>query len=107
MAASSKLKFNCLVLGEPIDTMFVVTIEADENVADLRNAIKAAITPTFEHVPANLIDLWKVSIAAHVHFNLDPKNFVDEPRLQPWEKLGSLFTDPPVEGHVHIIVKPK
>ncbi|KAG6846431.1 hypothetical protein H0H93_014006 [Arthromyces matolae] len=106
MAASSKLKLNCLVLGEPIENMFEVRIEADESVAALRNAIKAAITPAFAHVGVRLIYLWKVSIAAHVHFNLDPKNFVDEPLLQPWEELGSLFTDPPVEGHVHIIVKP-
>ena len=59
---SSTLNLNCLVLGDDASRTFPIKIAKSDTVGDLRKLIKDENTPAFDHVPANTLVLWKVSI---------------------------------------------
>jgi hypothetical protein len=50
-----------IVLGEDINRIFPVMIEATKSVAILKDEIKKKKKPEFDHVPADSLILWKVS----------------------------------------------
>ncbi|KAI6134394.1 hypothetical protein EV401DRAFT_2204424 [Pisolithus croceorrhizus] len=90
-AASSALQatisLNCLVLGDSRDHIFPVEISSSKTVGALREAIKDKKQYTFHHVEADKL------------FNFD------EP-LRATSILAKVFTDPPLEEHLHIVVQP-
>lgn len=104
-----QLKLNCIVLdGSNTNQIFSVRIsDEDSNVDDLKEKIKEKKRAAFDHIPADTLKLWNVSIS--------PKKF-SEARLReltpPLESLDSLeelswlFPDTPQKDHLHIIVQP-
>ena len=100
------LRFICLVAGDKTKRAFPVDIAATKVVADLKEAIKEKKHPGFKHVPADALDLWKVSIPLDGDFNkhFAEINLVDENSMLPLEKL-SAFSSELTEGNIHIIVK--
>ncbi|KAG1893776.1 uncharacterized protein F5891DRAFT_962503 [Suillus fuscotomentosus] len=55
------LKLNCIVFGDDPRHIFPVDVERTKTVGDLKNVIKVAKKPEFDHVAADRLDLWKVS----------------------------------------------
>ncbi|KAM6498788.1 hypothetical protein JOM56_006736 [Amanita muscaria] len=78
------LELNCLVYGDDATCIFPVRIEASQGVADLKDAIKGKNHHTFQHVNAGIL--------------------AGNPLL-PLKKLSTVFPNPPVLDHIHIIVK--
>jgi Crinkler effector protein N-terminal domain len=58
------LELNHLVLGEDHSHVFPVTILASKTVGALKKAIKNKKKPAFDHIPADALILWSVSIPA-------------------------------------------
>ena len=115
---SSFLKLICYVKGEPYKRAFEVKIGKEESVAALKEAIKEKKSPDFNHIPADSLVLWNVSIPYNPSLtnNVDTLRLLDDDGLPqisdeliqslfPVRKLSKIFSKPPVEEHVHIIVK--
>ena len=100
------LEINCLVLGEPRTHIFPVAIAPTKTVGALKKAIKIEKMPAFDHVPADTLILWKVSIPVDDSLGDNLRNLVDEQSLSPVEALSEVFTSSPDRKHLHIIVKP-
>ena len=94
---SSTLNLNCLVLGDDASHTFPIKIAKSNTVGDLRKLIKDENTPAFDHVPANTLVLWKVSILVNRSLtqNLSNRTFGDESSLLPVDELSEVFSDSP------------
>ncbi len=70
--APSLLLLNCWVLGEDSDSnrIFPVEVDRNKNVGDLKEAIKEKMKPAFDHITANSLDVWNVSIPIDEDTNL-------------------------------------
>ncbi|KAF8323654.1 hypothetical protein F5887DRAFT_903271 [Amanita rubescens] len=115
---ATRLQLNCYVKGEPFKQAFEVKIGNDESVAALKGAIKAERAQTFSNVDAASIVLWNISIPYNPTLadNVDKLHLDDDglpqvsdqyiQSLSPLRKLSDIFSKPPIEEHVHIIIKP-
>ena len=94
------------MLGDDASHIFSVEIQKSKTVSTLKDAIKDKKRPAFDHVPADTLVLWKVSIAVNGNLaeNLDPDIINDDPLL-PVNRLSKVFSDPPEDGHLHIVVQ--
>lgn len=96
---------NCLVLGESSNHIFPVKIAATESVGSLREAIKEKKHPAFDHIPADTLNLWKVSeVTLNLEKPLQKDNFSVKESLSPLEKLSKVFSNTLAEGRLHIVV---
>ncbi|KIM72338.1 hypothetical protein PILCRDRAFT_742219 [Piloderma croceum F 1598] len=104
---SGTLDLNCLMLGHDASHIFPIEIAESKTVGALRKAIKDEKRPTFDHIPADTLLLWKVSIPVNRNLteNLSKLNFVDEGSLLPVEELSDVFSDSLSRKHLHIIVR--
>ena len=103
----STFDLNCLVLGDDPGRVFPVKIAASESVGILRKLIKDEKKPAFDHVPADALVLWKVSIPVDENSmqSFSEHDFVEQGSLPPMVELSKIFTRPPAKMHVHIVVK--
>ena len=62
---SRTLELNCWVFGDDLNSVFEVEIQDSKKVSTLRKFIKAEKSNTFQHVEADTIDLWKVTLLMH------------------------------------------
>jgi hypothetical protein len=92
----------------------------EESIADLKKAIKEEKRPNFDHIPADSLVLWKVSLPCDQNLKWDvgdlhlvndelPQSPVAHPDdqiqlLSPDDKMSEVFLVPPIKKHVHIIV---
>jgi len=56
------LELNCLVSGDNRGRIFTIEIADTKNVGALKDSIKVKKKPAFDHVPADTLALWKVSL---------------------------------------------
>ena len=98
---------NCWVFGEDSTRIFPVKIDRDENVGGLREAIKEKKKITFDHIDADSLDVWNVSIPIDKDTNLvaQVKNLkvLETKSLLPVQPLSAIFRNV-VEQHLHVIV---
>jgi hypothetical protein len=104
---SSTLDLNCLVLGHDASHIFPIEIAESKTVGALRKAIKDEKEHAFQHVDADNLILWKVSIPVNRSLteNLSTLDFVDEGSLLPVKRLSGVFSDQPEDEHLHIVVR--
>jgi Crinkler effector protein N-terminal domain len=98
------LEINCLVLGQHRGRIFPVEIAATKTVGALKDAIWDKKQHTFQHVEADALVLWKVSLPD----NQDLDTLGDLPEkesLSPVHGLSEVFPDKPETGYIHIVVK--
>ena len=55
-----QFQLNCSVFGHDNDDVFQVTLDGTQSIADLKEAIKQKVKPTFGDIPAGALTLWKV-----------------------------------------------
>ena len=60
--ADCQLYLNCWVRGDEADRVFTIEITGTKNVNALKKAINEEKRPALDHVPADNLDLWKVSM---------------------------------------------
>ena len=99
------MELNCWVLGDPSDRIFHVTIAADKSVGDLKYAIKDKKKPAFDHVPADTLVLWNVSVS-DIHSLPEKPSDIEfaKEKLAPMDELSKVFSGVSKEGRLHIIV---
>jgi hypothetical protein len=95
------------VLSDDTSHIFPIEIAESKTVGALRKAIKDEKRPAIDHLPADTLVLWKVSIPVNQNLteNLRKLDFVDESSLLPVKKLSKVFSDQPEDEHLHIIVR--
>lgn len=102
---SSTLKLNCWVVDDNVNSIFPITIEKDETVGSLKEAIMRK-NPDLGHIAARSLHLWKDSIP---HQELAQKvnalGLAEESILSPLDKLSKVFSEEPTDRHIHIIVR--
>ena len=95
-----QLNLNCLVLGHDPSRIFPIEIAEGKTVGALKDAIKDKKEHAFQHVDADALLLWKVSIPVdrNVTENLSKLNFVDDESLLPVEELSVSSQTPLLES---------
>ena len=104
---SGTLDLNCLVLGHDASHIFPIEIAERKTVGALKDAIKDKKEHAFQHVDADNLILWQVSIPVNRNLteHLSKLDFVDEGSLLPVEELSDVFSDSPARRHLHIVVR--
>ncbi|KAG0195405.1 hypothetical protein BGX33_003418, partial [Mortierella sp. NVP41] len=100
----------CLIDGEPQSNAFSVKVTPADTVDDLKKLIKAEKSVDFEHVDANNLTLWRVSIPItddddEISILLDNVNDKDKKKLGPATRLSKVFPEELPEETIHIIVQ--
>src|SRR5437868_6566826 len=96
----SILELNCLILGEDASHLFSVKIDSTESVFTLKEVIKDKKSIAFQHVDANSLILWKVSIPVDSEFKdkIGELKLDDKKSLLAVDRLSKLFSDVPQDG---------
>jgi Crinkler effector protein N-terminal domain len=106
--SSSNLELNCFVHGDDPRHVFPVKIASTESVGTLKEVIKEKKKVALEHVDADALSLWKVSMAV----GGDLKQKLMDMELKAGEvlssvvRLSTVFPKHPAEGHLHVVVRP-
>src|SRR4051812_45059226 len=111
MSVLNPLSLNCWVLGEDTENVFPVKISRTETVGVLKDTIKDKKRPLFDHVTADSLVLWKLSIPAtdfeqraeHIARPKDIEALERSEKLKAVKKLSAYFESPPDE-YIHVIV---
>jgi Crinkler effector protein N-terminal domain len=108
---ADQMKLYCWVMGDEVNQLFPLNIAYNKDIGGLKKAIKNE-QPQFNHLSANALTLWKVSIPAqeldarlpNFQPKHDPNNGVYQ--LSPMDGLSEIFALEPLHKHLHIIVQP-
>ncbi|CAG8518905.1 356_t:CDS:2 [Paraglomus brasilianum] len=100
------LKLFCLVQGNAIAQAFPLSINRNENIGQLKKAIKAKKIPEFNFFDADRLKIWKVQIRADNDKEPNKLTLHNNDQLLASRKISSYFTDKPLDKHIHIVVKP-
>ena len=109
---SDMLTLYCWVMGDETQRCFPIEILHGKDVSILKKAIKEEKTPQLDHLPADALTLWKVSIPVE---EIDTRLRYFQPRddldngvyqLSPMDELSDIFQDKPPRKHIHIVVQP-
>jgi Crinkler effector protein N-terminal domain len=106
---STIINLHCWVHGDDPGCIFPVEIASTKTVGNLKDAIKEKKQPALNHLPADTLILWKVSIPSHqsIHENLDKlqASLNEAAQLSPTDELSEVFSEPLTPKHIHVIVK--
>ena len=91
MADDTRLNLNCLVFGDDGNHIFLVKIAKSEIVCALREAIKSKKRPAFDHIPADALVLWKVSVLVDQSLTTTLYNRAFDDPLLPLDLLSDGF----------------
>ena len=108
---SLPLELHCIVLGDNSSRAFTIEIENDKRLGTLKESIKDKNTPTFDHIPAHTLEVFKVSFPEDDDLDARLKRFRPEHDPQngvyhlskPMKRLHGVFGDP-TDDHLHVIV---
>ena len=104
----SVANLHCWVHGNNPDVIFPVEIATTKTVGALKQAIKEENKHAFQHVDADILDLWKVSIPLNddnFHHKLEYLDLADELLLSARHQLSSVFLDKPTGNDLNIVIK--
>ena len=106
-STESYLELNCLVFGDDYCHIFPVKIAKTESIGSLKDAIKEKKKLAFEHVDADALEIFKVSIPVDGRFTENIKSHAlnDETALSPLDYLSEVFPATPARKHLHILVR--
>ena len=100
------LELNCFVHDDDPRHVFPVKIARTESVGTFKKAIKEEEKVALEHVDADALRLWKVSIPVNSGFkeNVSSVELKNEDELSPVDTLSDVFSEVPARKHLHIVV---
>ncbi len=101
------LELYCLIRGDDANHIFPVEIASSKSVGALKEIVREKNKFSLEHMDAKTLTLWKVSIPVDdsLKENVKKVELNDEEMLSPVHRLSSIFPDPPLQLHLHIIIK--
>jgi hypothetical protein len=99
------LELNCFVQGDDRNQVFSIEIPNNKPISALKKAIKEEQKPTLDHVTADSLQLWKVSIPVDNNSRETLSQIVlrDEEAVSPVKRLTDVFSDRPKQGDLHVI----
>ena len=103
----STLSINCFLLGDDSSKVFTVKILETENVSILKRLIKEVHPHRLGRVGAPGLVAWKPMMSLPVD-TITPELTVDDveaQKLDPLNKISSIFSKALVDEHVHILVQ--
>jgi hypothetical protein len=102
------LQLNCFVQGDDRNQVFPVEIANNKPISALKKAIKEEKKVAFEHVDADSLQLWKVSMEAddRLKENVEKLALREEKVLSSVARLSTVFSDKLEDERVHVIVGP-
>jgi len=104
---ATPLRLNCWVLGEDSTRIFPVEIDRDKDVGGLKEAIKEK-KKAFDHIDADSLDVWKVSIPIDEDTNLQAQvnglRLHEKKPLWALKRLLRIFGDVDEET-LHVVIK--
>ena len=91
------------------NNIFLLEIESNKTVSDLKKVIKMEKSPKFDSIPADELVLFRVSIPitednANFKNAIASLNLEDDASLLPAYELSELFSDT-LRKHVHVVIK--
>jgi hypothetical protein len=101
---SDTLDLNCWILGADAGQVFLVKILKTATVGTLKKVIKEEKKVALQHVDADALSLWKVSIPVDRRIKEKVK-VKDEQVLLSVKRLSHLFENQPDDQHLHIVVQ--
>ncbi|KAI0255340.1 hypothetical protein BJV78DRAFT_1350597 [Lactifluus subvellereus] len=103
---TATITLHCWVHGGDPSVTFSVKVASTRTVEDLKAVIKEKRPLTFQHVDADTLLLWKVSLDLDVNLPSNLRNLVlvGEP-LSSWTKLSSVFSDQPTADCLHVVIQ--
>jgi hypothetical protein len=99
------LELYCLIRGDDANHIFPVEIASSKSVGALKEIVREKNKFSLEHMDAKTLTLWKVSIPIDGSFEENVKAEQDEETLSPAQRLSRVFSHPPQDGYLHIIVQ--
>jgi hypothetical protein len=108
ITASELLSLNCLLLRDDLSAsqIFSVEVGKTKSVAFLKDLIKEKQSNRLKHVYASDLAIWKVSLPVDT---ITPEHTADDvegcQELHSVKKIASIFSEPLVDEHVHILVR--
>src|SRR3954463_4819072 len=104
---SDTITLFCLVHGDdPTGRAFLVNVSVSDTISNLKELVKAKMTPWVDDIPAYTLDLWRVNIPQGDLSTLDPMADVQTlgVKLSPLSKIFKTFPDGVEDEHIHVIV---
>jgi hypothetical protein len=100
------LRLFCYVRDEHYNQAFPVKIDEDEDVAALKEAIKAKKIKTFHEVDADSLVLWASSVPYNENLkeNVERLNLDYDKSLQPLDSLSGIFSSELEKKSIHVVV---
>lgn len=87
---------------------FPIELSDECTVATLKEKIKEEIPCTLQHIPAEVLKLWSVSILGTEEFSETQLREIQQPThapLLPEEILSDIFPNTPLDQHLHIVAR--
>jgi hypothetical protein len=99
------LELNCFIEGDDASQVFTVEIANNELICALKDAIKDKKKVALEHVDADALHLWNVSIAMNDKFKKNVSNVLRvEKELSCVDVLSDVFSKVTPREHLHVII---
>jgi hypothetical protein len=105
MSDSGPLSINCWILGDHYEHVFTVKISRNENVDDLKDAIKVKKHHSLNDIDADTLILYKVSIEHNPQLAEHVAALELNEDLPPLYKLSEVFANGLPWNHVHVVVE--
>ena len=96
----TQMKLWCIVEG--LEDPSSVQVNDDDNVDDLKKAIKAQCSPIFDNIYVGSIKIWRISKSLHEARQLTIANLEGEERPSPRVRVGEYWPDLTAEVHVFV-----
>ncbi|EGO24258.1 hypothetical protein SERLADRAFT_467257 [Serpula lacrymans var. lacrymans S7.9] len=110
-APSSYWTITCWIYGSDVESIFNVKISSSETVSNLRDVIKNVNTNKLRNVDASDLDLYSICLPddEQLEGTLSLWDDSEEKKLtrplKGLDKISKVFSEPPKEDHLHIIVQ--
>jgi hypothetical protein len=99
------LALNCWLDGDDVSQVFPIKIPGTESVGSLKDAIKAKKKPVLDHIAADSLLLWKVSIPDDANLKESLDNLNGTFLSTSTAPVSFVFSDAPRSGYLHIVAK--
>ncbi|KAG0358745.1 hypothetical protein BGX24_005918, partial [Mortierella sp. AD032] len=103
--ATNTLTLFCLISGDSTSNAFSVKIPSSDTVDDLKDTIISKKPNAFEHIDANDLVLWRVSIPDDDDLSIPLDSVSEKKKLKATTKLSKVFDAELPEDTIHIVVE--
>ena len=110
MSSPDLLELFCCILGDKSQNVFPIEIASDKNIGTLKKFIKNEKQPIFDHIPADNLALYKITVTeatlddALKKIKINLENLENLENLWPIFKLSRAFPLPLADGEFYVVI---